>query len=69
MLKRRIALLALLAALGTAAGAVGAHLTGSDAWYLAIPGAIGLGWLFVARPTECVPVSDREGSRRHDRHG
>ena len=64
---RRIAGLVLLAALGTAVGYLGARFTGSDTWYLAIPAAIGLGWLVVARPDQCTPLNDREGSPRRGR--
>jgi hypothetical protein len=47
-------------------GAVGSALSGSTAWYLAIPAAIAIGWLFLADPTECKPQSrnaDQKQSR------
>jgi len=46
-------------ALGTAVGVLCRALTGSDFGYLAIPGAVALGWLFVANPAECRPGGDR----------
>ncbi len=38
---------------------IGSELTGSSAWYLAIPAMIAAGWLFVADPQECVPPDTR----------
>ncbi len=51
--------LALLAVLATGAllGAAGAWLTGSQYWFLAIPGALALGWLFLANPLGCTAKS------------
>jgi hypothetical protein len=40
-------------ALGAVVGAVGRHLTGSDAWFLALPLCIVVGWFVVADPTAC----------------
>jgi hypothetical protein len=31
----------------------------SEAWFLAIPAAVAVGWLFVADPTQCEPPSRR----------
>jgi len=31
----------------------------SQAWFLAIPAAVAVGWLFVADPTQCEPPSRR----------
>jgi uncharacterized membrane protein YoaK (UPF0700 family) len=53
-LRRLVLLLACLAA-GAAVGAWGSAWSGSAAWWLAIPVALGIGWLFVADPTQCVP--------------
>ncbi len=49
--------IALLAVLGTGAllGAAGHWLTGSQHWFLAIPGALAVGWLFLANPLACAP--------------
>ena len=64
----RLRALALVAVLCTAAlvGAAGAWLTGSQAWFLAIPGGLALAWLFVANPVECQARTSRreEPSRR-----
>lgn len=56
---RLLLLLACLAA-GLAIGLLGSFLTGDTAWYLAVPAAIGLGWLFVADPTQCEPQDRRK---------
>jgi hypothetical protein len=42
---------------GLVIGAIGHALSGSSAWYLALPAAVVVGWLFVADPTECEPPS------------
>jgi len=49
--------LALLAALATGAllGAAGVWLTGNQYWFLGIPGALAVGWLFLANPLACAP--------------
>ena len=49
---RRLAWL-LLAALGLAVGWIGQSLSGSALWWLALPAAIGAGWLVWAAPTRC----------------
>ncbi len=62
---KRLALLLTCLGIGVAVGVGGSLLAGSALWYLAIPGAVGIGWLFVANPLECAP---RHG-RRNRRHG
>jgi hypothetical protein len=47
-------LLAVLAG-GAAVGAVGAWVTASHLWWLAIPVALAAGWLAIADPTTCEP--------------
>lgn len=49
---RAWALLA-VAGFGTALGASGVWLTGSDAWWLAVPAAMAAGWVFLANPLAC----------------
>jgi hypothetical protein len=49
---RAWALLALTGA-GAALGASGVWLTGSDAWWVAVPTAVALGWVFLANPLVC----------------
>jgi hypothetical protein len=51
---RASALLAVIAT-GSSLGAVGAWLTGSQHWFLAIPSALAVGWLFLANPLACQP--------------
>lgn len=51
---RRVGLLIALALVGMLCGYLGATLTGNDAWYVCVPVAIALGWLFVADPAQCV---------------
>ena len=43
------------AVLGVLVGIVGESVTGSEWWYLAIPGFIATGWLAVANPEKCTP--------------
>lgn len=63
--RRLVLLLACLAA-GLGVGVWGSAWAGSAAWYLAIPIALGIGWLFVADPTQCLPPgrSDDTGPGR-----
>jgi hypothetical protein len=49
---------------GGIVGVAGSALTGSDLWYLAIPAAIAIVWLFVADPTKCEPCAGQEQPRR-----
>jgi hypothetical protein len=51
----RLALLLVCLAAGAAVGAWGAAWSGSGAWWLAIPVALGIGWMAVADPTQCTP--------------
>lgn len=41
--------------LGAVMGVLGQLATGSEAWFLAIPGLLAIGWIFVADPTTCEP--------------
>ncbi len=59
----RIILLALCVAVGWAVGFVGELLSGSQSWYLAIPGAIAAGWFAVANPERCTA---KEPPRNND---
>jgi hypothetical protein len=34
-------------------GFAGHALTGDQTWFLVVPGAVALGWLFVGDPTRC----------------
>ncbi len=52
--RRAIALLAVLST-GALLGAAGHWLTGSQHWFLAIPGGLAVGWLFLANPLACSP--------------
>lgn len=54
---RRLAWLLACVFAGWLVGATGSTLSGSTAWYLAIPAAVAIGWLFLADPTECEPHS------------
>lgn len=47
-----------LGCFGVLVGASWQALTGSQYLYLAVPGALALGWLFVANPAECARVPD-----------
>ena len=61
----RLALLLGSVGAGAVVGMVGSALSGNAAWYLAIPLAVAVSWLFVANPMACqAPVAgdakDRE---------
>ena len=58
---QRIVLLLVCLAVGLAVGLIGFLATGSQWWYLAIPGAIAAGWLVVADPERC-QENDRQAS-------
>jgi hypothetical protein len=51
----RLAVLLACFLAGLAAGYIGESLTGHQAWYLAIPAALAVGWLFLADPKQCEP--------------
>jgi CHASE2 domain-containing sensor protein len=57
--RRRAALLVLCLLAGTAVGACGYGLTGSQWWFAAIPAAVAGVWLAVANPERCVSGADR----------
>lgn len=40
--------------IGLGIGVAGHHLTGVAEWFLAVPGAIAVGWLFLANPEACL---------------
>lgn len=61
---KRVGLLLGCFAAGGIVGATGKALTDSELWYLAIPAAVALVWLFVADPTKCEPCADRGQPRR-----
>jgi hypothetical protein len=50
---RLVLLLALLAG-GLVVAGLGVWFTGKPIWWLAVPAAVAIGWLFVADPTACV---------------
>ena len=52
---QRLLLFVTCLALGCAVGFVGWHLSGSEWWFLAVPGVITAGWLAVANPEQCLP--------------
>lgn len=52
-LKRRLLWLLACTALGLAIGLIGYHFTSSPKWFLALPAALAIGWLFFANPDEC----------------
>ncbi len=53
LLRRLLLLLACVVA-GLIIGVIGQHMTAQEAWFLAVPVCIALGWLFVANPDECI---------------
>lgn len=60
-LKRRLFWLLICMALGLGIGLLGEHLTSDPRWFLALPAALAVGWLFFANPAECEP---RQGCGR-----
>jgi len=52
---RRALLLIICLGGGGVVGAVGEQFSGNEWWYLAIPIAVAVGWLFVGSPENCVP--------------
>ena len=52
-LVNRLLWLLIFVALGLIAALIGVFFSGSQAWYLAIPAAVAVGWLLFANPTEC----------------
>ncbi len=62
----RLALLVLCVGIGAAIGLVGRSLTASDAWFLAVPLCLVIGWFVVADPTACAAAPP---SRSDDGHG
>jgi hypothetical protein len=63
--KHRFFSLAACAALGLGAGYAGFHLTGNQAWFLALPAALVAGWFVVADPTKCLPLDRRNAGIGH----
>ena len=61
-IRGRALLLAATLVLGAAAGFLGRLATGSDAWFLAVPAFMVVGWAFVADPTACAPGADSRAS-------
>lgn len=59
---RRFVLLLVCVALGLVVALAGVYLTGSSTWFVAVPAAVAIGWLFVADPTRCEPPA--RGRRR-----
>lgn len=55
-------LLGLLACLGAGGGVavIGNSFLEHQAWALAIPAAVAVGWLFVANPCDCDPTARRQ---------
>ena len=62
-LRNRLAWFFVCLSAGAAAGMAGAWFTGNPYWYLAIPAALALGWLWVANPDECTPPTTRRAGR------
>ena len=60
--RARLVLLLACTAAGLAVGALGLWRGGTSAWFLAVPAAVALGWLFVADPTACTTPPRRDGS-------
>lgn len=51
---------------GLGVAIIGNLLSESPAWYVAVPAAIAVGWLFLADPTECERPHDKRSKRASD---
>lgn len=60
----RVWALLCLFALGLLLGSLGAWLTGSEHWFLAVPACVAIGWLFFANPLACQADAGGSGSCR-----
>jgi hypothetical protein len=58
--RRRAVWLVVCLVAGGTVGLVGQTLTGKDLWYLALPGAVALGWLYFGRPENCSRCENAE---------
>jgi hypothetical protein len=63
-LGHRVALLLLCLGIGAVIGFAGRHLTASDAWFLAIPLCVVVGWLVVADPITCTAAAPARSDDR-----
>jgi hypothetical protein len=54
----RVAALVAVLATGALVGATGTWLTRSQTWFLAVPAALAMAWLFLANPLVCAPPPD-----------
>ena len=62
---KRLLLLVTCVGAGLAEGIAGAALTGKDEWFLAVPAAVALGWIFVGDPSRCQsPACERQRERQ-----
>ncbi len=52
---RRLFLLLACVAGGLVVGFAGLRMTGSSAWFLAVPVFVAAAWLWVANPEDCAP--------------
>ena len=50
---RRFILLGVCLVAGSATGVLGAFVTDSEWWYVSVPIALALGWLWVGTPEQC----------------
>jgi hypothetical protein len=60
---RHLLLPMLCIAAGGVIGFIGQRMTGSSAWFLAVPAYVGPAWLFVADPSACHSQSERPSRR------
>lgn len=58
----RLGLLVGCIAVGVAVGWIGLRMSGSVAWFLAIPVCMALVWLAIANPSQCEPCAQMRAS-------
>lgn len=61
---KRLAWLTVCIVLGLVVGMLGHRWSGEETWYLALPGAVVLGWLYFGRPDACAPCDEASASRK-----
>ncbi|KAB2843929.1 MAG: hypothetical protein F9K47_05370 [Burkholderiales bacterium] len=64
----RLAWLIICFVLGLVVGLLGHRWSGEEAWYLALPGAVVLGWLYFGRPDACTACAEAPASRKTSEH-
>ena len=65
---KRLACLLVCVGVGALVGILGSTFTGSTYWYIAIPAAVAVGWMFLANPSACEPSARIRGRTQRGKH-